>query len=459
MKKYILLIINFAIAVSMSAQCTDAGNYWNESWVSCTTSTNPNPMRGASQWMLFEFHTPQFIDSTHIWNANRTGESGWGAKDVVVDYSDDGGASWIQLGQYTFPQGSEMTSYTGFPGPDFAGIQLDKILFTILSTHDGGNCASLAEVQFLVDPNACIGTVDVCGVCNGPGETTWYLDADGDGLGDINSPLVACTQPAGYVINNNDLCDDGRLGWSDIQPLFIDHGCTGCHGGNAQGGLDLTSYTNAAAGGTICGTSMLTGTHLVDIIDFSGYSGCGTPMPLPAMNNRVSNPLNAQELTLIQNWVDGGAPELCTDFVESCTDLVVVLSVVPSNIVGISTIGTAVEVSEINGRTTDSNSPIKVRIPSDARLNFTWDPTLTSVAFRTVHNNEWSYLGNTGIFHEFEYNQPIVGYGKKSFGYIASYDPQNTQGETTVTASVVPFSGGECELVNNADAEKLVYFD
>jgi beta-glucanase (GH16 family) len=35
-------------------------------------------------------------------------------------------------------------------------------------------------------------------------KTTWYLDADTDGLGDKSKPLEACERPAGYVSNSND---------------------------------------------------------------------------------------------------------------------------------------------------------------------------------------------------------------------------------------------------------------
>jgi hypothetical protein len=37
---------------------------------------------------------------------------------------------------------------------------------------------------------------------------TWYLDADGDGLGVLLSDSTACTQPAGFVSDSTDLCDD-----------------------------------------------------------------------------------------------------------------------------------------------------------------------------------------------------------------------------------------------------------
>ena len=98
MKKYILfLIINFISLQFLLAQCTENGNYWNQSWVSCNVTVNPNPSRGVSHWLLFDFQEAHFIDSSYVWNANRTGESGWGAKDVVIDYSLDG-TNWLELG-------------------------------------------------------------------------------------------------------------------------------------------------------------------------------------------------------------------------------------------------------------------------------------------------------------------------------------------------------------------------
>lgn len=315
MKKYIVFIFSYFVSFAVTAQCDDKGNYWNQSWVSCSTSANPNPLRGASShWLLYEFHESHYIDSSYIWNANRNGESGWGAKDVVIDYSTDG-TTWKELGQYTFPKASEASNYEGFLGPVFDSVLLNKILITILSTHDGGNCASIAEVQFKINRNACYGTIDACGLCDGPGTVTWYRDADGDGLGDASNTTDACQQPEGFVKNDIDICDDGSLGWSDIAPLFEDNGCTGCHGAGATGGLDLRSYATISAGGNICKTSLLTGTKLVDIINISGYDGCGQAISFPSMNARTGNQLDAEELSKIQQWIDGGAPELCTDAV------------------------------------------------------------------------------------------------------------------------------------------------
>ena len=40
-------------------------------------------------------------------------------------------------------------------------------------------------------------------------ETTWYEDADGDGLGNANVSRVSCEQPEGFVADNSDPNDRG----------------------------------------------------------------------------------------------------------------------------------------------------------------------------------------------------------------------------------------------------------
>lgn len=313
MKKIIIYIICLLSANGIMAQCTDNGNYWNESWVSCTTTASPNPIRGNSHWILYEFHETQYIDETHVWNANRTGESSMGANQVIIDYTADG-TNWVELGTFTFPQAPETSDYAGFTGPEFEGVMLSKILVTVVNTHGSSSCASIAEMQFKIDQTACYGIVDICGVCDGPGEINWYIDQDGDGLGSNDASLTDCLQPAGYVANNSDLCDNGGLGWAEIGPLFSDNGCTGCHTGAGTNGLSFDSYADIAAGGNYCGPNLLTGESLVGIITTLGYNACGTIVEGPTMNDRVGGAFDAQELDMLQKWIDGGAPELCTDF-------------------------------------------------------------------------------------------------------------------------------------------------
>ena len=145
-----------------------------------------------------------------------------------------------------------------------------------------------------------------------------------------------------------------------------------------------------------------------------------------------------------------------------CPDLTPISTILPGNIAGVSFVGVAIQITELNGISTDG-SAIIVRIPSDPRFVFTWDPTLTSVALTPVDNIDWVYNGNAGgIFHEFQYNGltgSLPGGGISSFGFAGTYDPQSTDGQTTITATIFPFSGGECSIINNTDSERLVYFE
>ena len=324
MKKLLLL---FAIVSSYQlgfSQCANSGNQWAKSWTSCQTSANPNPLRAASHWILYEFADYHYIDSSHIWNSNRNGESGNGIKDIVVDYSLDG-QTWTELGNFTIPQASESANYLGAVGPNFGNIYINKILITVLTTHDGGGCATIGEMLFAVDATQCHGIVDECGECNGPGAPLWYVDADGDGKGSDSQTMSACEQPFGYVNNDDDICDSGQLGWDEIYPLF-ENSCNGCHIANTSGGLSLGSYATFIQGGLNCGTSLTTGTTLVSVITIDSYDGCTAPISFPAMNSRTASPLNAVELDMLQRWINGGAPESCTDYCPENEDVVITFS-------------------------------------------------------------------------------------------------------------------------------------
>ncbi len=311
----ILLISN----KSLNGQCGDNGNYWEKSWMSCDLDANPNPIRANSHWIMYDFHVNQNIDSSYIWNANKTGESQYGFNEVVVDYSLDG-TSWIELGTYNFPQAPESSTYQGFEGPVFGGAYINKILFTVISTHGTGDCASLAEVQFKVTDEVCNGVLDECGVCDGSGAPTWYLDADGDGAGDANITIVDCEQPEGYVDNNVDLCDDGTLAWAEMATLFDENNCTGCHNSlNPTSGLDLETYAGFSMGGNNCGPWIRVGTTLAEIIEFGNVS-CENGVIESSMNLNVGFAVSAEEIAQIQEWIDSGAPEYCDEACDSVLD-------------------------------------------------------------------------------------------------------------------------------------------
>lgn|GEM_PF-1112222 len=150
-----------------------------------------------------------------------------------------------------------------------------------------------------------------------------------------------------------------------------------------------------------------------------------------------------------------------SDCAPPCTDLSPVVRIVPGTVSGYSLVQIAVEVTEINGINTDGTE-ISVRMPYDPRLLFVWDIGLTHAAFVPVQNASWNYQGDNELFHSFIYNGPglsINANATVAFGLMAYYDPEGTDGHTTISATIVPMSGGECNYFNNSDSEKLIYFD
>lgn len=288
MKEYILFILSTFCIISLNAQCVDNGNYWNDSWRSCETSLNPNTAHGNSFWLMYEFHEPHTLDSTHIWNANRTGETAMGINEVIIEYTIDSTDNWNILGTYNFPQADGLATYEGFVGPNFDSLTVQKVLFTVVSTHENSmGCASLAEVLFQT-------------VCT----NIWYEDVDGDELGNPNSSIIDCTAPENYVYNSVDTCDE--MSWADVYTIFEDSNCITCHGGS--GGLDLSTYDLFKEGGNTC--DLTVGTVLIDIIEIGVNCNGGAIIP---MNNIASTPITAEELNRIQVWIDEGAKEYCTD--------------------------------------------------------------------------------------------------------------------------------------------------
>jgi hypothetical protein len=79
--------------------------------------------------------------------------------------------------------------------------------------------------------NDCDGEVDE------EASSVFFLDADGDGFGDDQSPLSACEQPAGYVGNATDCNDDAATTYPYAPELCneVDDDCNGAVDDNAEG--------------------------------------------------------------------------------------------------------------------------------------------------------------------------------------------------------------------------------
>ncbi len=242
---------------------------------------------------------------------------------------------------------------------------------------------------------------------------------------------------------------------------------------NAGVGTHTISYVVSAQQGAAIGPATDTFSQTVVVYDLSafyrdvdgdGYGDASDAMTgCSAAVGYVADSTDCDDMNVL---VNPGATEICNFADDNCNNIVdegkanltPVLFVLPSNVQGVSSVGIAVKVSETDNFNSDGSS-IKVNIPSDPRLTFKWDPLLTFVALQPVDNSEWNYLGDNGFIHQFEFIGTLGALSLAPFGINAVYDPQGTDGQTTISATVVPFSGGECYATNNTDAELLEYFD
>jgi len=232
-------------------------------------------------------------------------------------------------------------------------------------------------------------------------------------------------------------------GCTDISTLLVE-----------QEACDICGLANNDPGG-ICGVIAADPNGPLGTVDCDG-DGVANAIECTLDNTNPNDPCDYVQgsITLPVTADQSGC-------VTSCPDLSPITKLVPGNISGVSPVSIVIRVTEVAGIDTDMSS-IFVRVPSDPRLIFVWLPGLTQVGFDQVQNANWNYLGDNGFIHRWEYNGPtgiIPASTSSSFGFNAMYDPQGTNGQTTITATIVPASGGECVFTNNTDSERLVYFN
>ncbi len=140
--------------IEVQAQCSENthSNTTGEGWVSCMPTANPNPARGTSHWLQYDFGEVYALSTTFFWNSNEVGETDRGLQNLVIDYSIDG-VTWTEWGTYTLMEATGMNDYLGTEGPDLTGVNAQYLLITAIDNF-GDSCYGIAEIRFDVDPNA-----------------------------------------------------------------------------------------------------------------------------------------------------------------------------------------------------------------------------------------------------------------------------------------------------------------
>ena len=124
--------------------------------------------------------------------------------------------------------------------------------------------------------------------------TSWYQDADEDGLGNPDVSISSCTQPDGYVADNTDTDDDPTNDCESDQELDTSRGAC-----NETLGITPV-YTETSSGGNRIISSNCIPEHMVGL--FGMVPGSLNPNAISAQSESYTitmNPIEAGSFTAL----------------------------------------------------------------------------------------------------------------------------------------------------------------
>ena len=168
-------------------------------WFTATPEVDP--------WIQYEFSAAKKLDTMKVWNSNGAAEMalGWGAKDVVIEYSVDG-ENWEVLADANqLSRAPGLATYDTYDNIAFGGVAARMVRIKILNNWGGILPSfSISEVQFYEIPTAAREPDPADGSENvlpnaiatwragrDAGQHTIYLSTDPNAVADGSAPSVS----------------------------------------------------------------------------------------------------------------------------------------------------------------------------------------------------------------------------------------------------------------------------
>ncbi|SFD83085.1 lamin tail domain-containing protein [Spirosoma endophyticum] len=366
----------------------------------------------------------------------------------------------------------------------YDGLKTDLINWDVNNGHGlGANYFGLqASAATGIAPEADGGTgFNIEGLTIAPDGTTGYLSFRAPispASNRTKALIVPVTNFTSLVSGNpsNTLATFGA-------PILFDLGGRGIREikGNGNGQYLIVAGPSGGAGADPNAFKLYTWTGnaadapVLRAADLSGLSGTSGSSSIESI---VEVPASLDETSSIQFVLDNGdqvfyndgtiAKELSQNtFKKSRSDyatvgaailpdLTSILSTLPSTVYATSPVTLVMDVFEVNNVAT--SGPATVYITKDLLVSLSFDQTATFVGGKMVQNSNWTFdaVSNKN-FYVLTTTQPIGPKGKESVGLTGVLSPGNTKGSLTLSSLVV--GGNELNITNNADADKIDYFN
>lgn len=148
MKKIITSVLFLAMSFYGYSQCyPDRHNTSaDQAWISCQKSVGPNPARGNTHWIMYDFGDVYKLGKSTFWNLNNPDNLSSGIRDAYVDYSVDG-INWMSWGLMHLERGEASGFYEGEEGPDFEDLEARYLLITVIDNYGNVACAGFSEMK------------------------------------------------------------------------------------------------------------------------------------------------------------------------------------------------------------------------------------------------------------------------------------------------------------------------
>ncbi|MEM8524227.1 MAG: PA14 domain-containing protein [Bacteroidota bacterium] len=217
----------------------DHNDQEKDSWLSCEPKENPNPARGITHWIQYDFNEVVNLSETRIWNYNVENETGSGFSRVAIDYSLDG-ENWLELGEFNWYEAPGISNYEGFEGPNFGGVQAQYVLITALNSFDGSACMGFSQIQFETSGCALAGDI-----CSSGGESISVYDLKCD-------------------------CRSLEVPWNDCGSLHLELNNTPLNTNNYSAQKTIESAAFVGSGSTV---NMVAGESIILLPGFTAKNG------------------------------------------------------------------------------------------------------------------------------------------------------------------------------------------